>query len=164
MQRDAVFSPGRLYRYELERKWDERLGTVLFVMLNPSTADASVDDATVERCIGYAASWGYGTLLVGNLFALRSTDPSKLKRVSDPVGPGNDDALRSLASRADLVLAAWGARGILMGRDQTVLEMLDVEWHALAETKAGQPHHPLYLRKDLSPYPYSQTKSETATR
>ena len=154
MQRDAVFSPGGLYRYELKRQWDERLGTVLFVMLNPSTADATVDDATVERCIGYAMRWGYGTLLVGNLFALRSTDPKKLRRVSDPVGPGNDAALKGLVERADLVVAAWGAHGALRDRDRHVLDLLEVQWHVLAETKAGQPRHPLYLKADLVPYLY----------
>lgn len=155
MKRDATFSPCETYRYQLHREWHQGLPTVLFVMLNPSTADANVDDNTIQRCIGYGMQWGYGRLLVGNLFGLRSTDPDNLKTVEDPVGPDNDRHLIEMAGQADLVVAAWGVDGGLMDRGKEVLSLLDVDWHALTVTKDGYPGHPLYLKKSLVPFPYT---------
>ena len=86
--RSAVISECRLYRYRLDRVWDTGEAQVLFVMLNPSTADATVDDRTICRCMEFARAWGYGGLVVGNLFAYRATNPQQLKNVDDPVGFG----------------------------------------------------------------------------
>ena len=102
----AAFSPDRRYRYTLRRQWDDALPYCLFVMLNPSTADATQDDPTIRRCIGFTKAWGFGGLLVGNLFALRSTDPAALYHADDPVGPENDSCLRTLRDEAALSVAA----------------------------------------------------------
>lgn len=148
--KDAIFSPDRQYRYALSRVWDESTAKVLFISLNPSTADEYHDDPTVRRCIGYARSWGYGGLWVANLFAYRATDPRELKRISDPIGPENDSWLKELAQDADLIIAAWGNAGCYQGRDRVVRSMLG-EIHCLGVNKSGQPSHPLYLRKDIQP-------------
>ena len=89
-------------------------------MLNPSTADASRDDPTIRRCIGFARAWGYGGVEVVNVFALRATEPSLLRRVRDPVGPGNDAALAAATARVDAIVIAWGVHGTLLQRDRTV--------------------------------------------
>lgn len=149
----AVIDPAGQYRYALWRAWECGTGSVLFVMLNPSTADASQDDPTINRCVGFARSWGYGRLDVANLFALRSSEPARLLEVEDPIGPDNDRHLENLAQGAELIVAAWGNDGSVLGRAESVLRLLtrhgDV--HALRLLKNGQPGHPLYLPKDATP-------------
>ena len=151
----AEISDDHTYRYRLWRKWDDTKPTCLFVMLNPSTADAQQDDPTIRRCIDYAARWGYGQLLVGNLFALRSTHPGLLYQHTEPTGYGNDAALSAMHSDSDLTVAAWGTHGGLIGRGEHVKSLLNRAGlplvHHLGLTKGGFPKHPLYLRKDLEP-------------
>lgn len=160
-RRGAKFSDCREYRYRLWRTWDVGKPTLAFVMLNPSTADEVKNDPTVRRCIGYAKDWGYGTLVVGNIFALRSTDPQGLYEHDDPVGPENDEHLREIVSEADKVVAAWGSHGEYQGRGREVAEMLEGELVALDTTKAGQPNHPLYQPKDTEPEPYTGPGGES---
>jgi hypothetical protein len=74
------------YRYTLSRVWNGNLGRVVFILLNPSTADAFKDDPTVKKCISFAKHWNFGSLEIVNLFAYRSTDAKYLKNISDPVG------------------------------------------------------------------------------
>ena len=151
---DAVLSPDREYRYRLSRTWDAEKETLGFIMLNPSTADESENDPTIRRCLGYAKDWGYGSILVGNLFSLRATDPSELREHRNPIGPQNDEHLRLITTEAELVVAAWGTKGALNGRGQEVVEMLDVDLYALNTTKDGHPTHPLYQPKDAEPEPF----------
>lgn len=141
------------YRYELTRTWDPASALVCcWVMLNPSTADASVDDPTIKRCIGFARDWGFGGLVVVNLFALRSTDPRALKTAVDPVGPRNDASILAAAGRASRVVCAWGTHGVFADRGAEVRQLLrPFDPHALRLTKAGHPSHPLYLPRALSP-------------
>jgi hypothetical protein len=156
--RGAAMSPCGRYRYSLWRRWDASKPTVLFVMLNPSTADADTDDPTIRKCIGFAKRWGYGTLLVGNLYALRATDPRELDTAPAPVGRDNTDALYRLAGRADRVVAAWGAkpnRGRYGRRAARVLDGLhDHDVYALRLTKDGHPWHPLYVPYCVEPIVY----------
>jgi hypothetical protein len=147
----ATFSRDRRFRYRLWRRWDGSLPVVAFVMLNPSTADASQDDPTIRRCIGFARSWGFGGVEIVNLFAYRATDPRELRRMRHPVGPRNDRAIAAATSRAAVTVVAWGAgrppertarvARLLRGRDVRQLRL----------TKEGHPAHPLYLRKDVTP-------------
>jgi hypothetical protein len=139
----ARFSPCGRYRYSLTRIWDRHRPIILFIGLNPSTADAIKNDPTVSRCIGFAKKWGYGGMFMANIFAYRSTDPDVLKRVADPVGPGNDAAIRRMCRQARHVVVAWGARGRLHGRGEQILTIVK-EPHCLGTTQNGSPRHPLY--------------------
>jgi hypothetical protein len=139
------------YRYTLTRIWSEERPSILWIMLNPSTADATQDDSTIRRCVGFTRSWGYGGLMVANLFALRATDPVELSRCDDPVGPENDAVLCREAGRVPLVVAAWGTGGALRGRGDYVRELLACPLHHLGLTRQGFPRHPLYVRADSRP-------------
>ena len=135
----------RRYRYALRRVWDPSLPTILFIGLNPSTADHRHNDRTVARCIRFGQDWGYGQLVVANLFAFRTPYPRKLWRARDPVGPRNDRWLRRLIADSDTAVAAWGTHGTRFNRNQAVLAMLP-QPKCLATTKHGHPKHPLYIR------------------
>jgi hypothetical protein len=142
----AVFSEDRKYRYTLVRKFASGTGVVNFILLNPSTADETKNDPTVRRCMGYAASWGFETLIVTNIFALRSTDPNALYLEADPVGPDNDRWIMTCAKAAILVVAGWGAHGILNHRSFDLRHSLrSFKVRCLGKTKDGEPRHPLYL-------------------
>lgn len=145
-----------LYRYRLWRPVEGNDGTepVLFIMLNPSTADHTVDDPTIRRCAGFARRFGSGRLEVANLFALRATNPRMLDEAEDPVGEESDRHILDAAETSELVVCAWGAK-IPRGyewRARQVLELLRLAGHptlyCLGETKAGHPRHPLYLAKE----------------
>jgi hypothetical protein len=159
----AILSADGEYRYRLWRTLthpDQRTldgdaaaddRTLAFVLLNPSTAEATTDDPTVRRCLGYADRWGFDRVEIGNLFAYRATDPDELYDVDDPVGPENDDHLRAIADVADLTVVGWGHYGGgFPDRVETVVAILG-DCHALCETDAGQPRHPLYVPADVEP-------------
>jgi hypothetical protein len=150
----ALFSPCRRWRYLLWRRWNAGAETVNFVMLNPSTADEFVLDPTCARARSYAERWGYGALVVTNLFAWRATEPERLKRARHPVGEANDGAIVRAARKAALVVCAWGNHGAHRGRAAHVLELLSaarVRLHVLRMNGGGEPAHPLYLRGRLKP-------------
>lgn len=149
-----------VYRYTLWREWHPHLPRLVFVLLNPSTADGSTDDPTLCRCVGFARDWGYGSVELVNLFAYRSVDPATLRRVADPVGPLNDAYIQQAASRAEQIVLAWGALGGLNGRAQEVTRLLNRQLFCLGYTTEGLPRHPLYLRRDTRPRPYPDIERE----
>lgn len=152
---DAVLSDCGQYRYVLSRAWDLTKDQLCFCMLNPSTADALQDDPTIRRCLGFAHQWGYGSLVVVNLFAFRATSPTDLQHASHPVGPVNDKAILEAVEYADTVIAAWGVHGQYLNRDAAVMELLrDHDVYYLGCTQDGSPKHPLYLRRDVLPQRY----------
>lgn len=153
MSGEATFSPDGKYRYRLCRTWDAEAASVLFVMLNPSTADATQDDPTIRRCIGFAKRWGYGRLLVGNLFALRATDSRVLLTEADPVGPENDEHLRAMKRESGIVICAWGGHKLAHGttREAAVKALLEAPLWALGRTYKGAPRHPLYMPSATEP-------------
>jgi hypothetical protein len=157
MEKSAVFSPCRRYRYALWRTWSpldlSGKGYAMFIGLNPSTADEENDDPTVRRCIAFAKSWGFDGLCMTNLFAYRSTDPVVMLAQDDPIGPDNDRTLTDLGIAAGVVVAAWGVRGVHRGRGEAVRRMLP-NIHYLRLTRDGHPGHPLYLPKTLMPHPW----------
>jgi len=148
---EARFSPCRTWRYTLHRIWDDGLGLLMVIGLNPSTADEVKNDPTVTRCINYARAWGFGGLIMMNAFAYRTTFPRVLKNGPDPVGPDNDFWLRRMADQSQLILAAWGNHGLWLDRQARVLSLIDREVHCLGVTKTGAPRHPLYLKADARP-------------
>ncbi len=139
MEGRACFDSSGAYRYRLWREWDAALPCVVFVMLNPSTADGEGDDPTVRRCIGFARSWGFGRLEVVNLCAYRATTPSDLFGADDPVGRDNGAHLKTAVDGASLIVVAWGnnARNLATPRFDGA--------HHIGLTKLGQPRHPLYV-------------------
>lgn len=149
LESDAVISDCGKYRYLLRRTWDHAKPRLLYVMLNPSTADASADDATIRSCIRLAKSYGYGSIEVVNLFAWRATDPDELKLAPDPIGPNNDGTILSAVHRCDMIICAWGATPIAGQRGRRVREMIRHHRPAvfcLGRTKSGDPKHPLYVK------------------
>ncbi|MBD3880576.1 DUF1643 domain-containing protein [Phormidium tenue FACHB-886] len=153
----AVFDATGAYRYRLWRQWSFTAPRIVFIMLNPSTADASTNDPTIRRCIGFAQAWGYGGLEVVNLFALKATQPTLLKEAIDPIGADCDRHLLEAIKAADRTVLAWGNWGNLHGRDRAVLTLLAqrTELHCLGLTQAGQPRHPLYLKASTEPTVFS---------
>lgn len=143
----AVYSACGLYRHSLHRRWGA--GPVLgWVMLNPSTATEAQDDPTIARCMARARALGFGGIAVGNLFALRATDPQSLRRAADPLGAGADAALVQAVAGAAQIVCAWGNHGALNGRAGQVLALLRATGLPLAHlglTGQGQQRHPLYV-------------------
>lgn len=145
----AIISNCGRYRYTLHRKIPQPIRWVkpcLFVMLNPSTADATNDDPTIRRCLGFAEREKCTELTVVNLFALRCTDPSGLAIDHDPVGPENDRHIQEQVARHanGWIVAAWGAHPMAAKRSKHVFPMLG-DVYCLGRTKAGMPRHPLYI-------------------
>jgi hypothetical protein len=166
----AVFSPCGTHRYLLTRTTGEEPPTV-FVMLNPSTADAMADDPTITRVRRRAiraAQRGLpvcGGLVVVNLFALRSTDPAALLTHPGPIGPYNDEIILMACQAGMVVVAAWGAGSatttIRAAHVTAMLHTAGIPLWCLGTTKHGQPRHPLYIpaATELHPYrPHLATK------
>jgi hypothetical protein len=152
----AIFSPCERYRYELTRTWSDGRGLwCAFIGLNPSVATATDDDATMRRCTGFAKAWGFGGLIMTNLFAFRAQDPRDMLRADDPIGPENDRYLVALPERAETIVAAWGAYGGYLDRDRTVCRLLGDRLKHIGLTKDGYPRHPLYLKRDATVKPYT---------
>ena len=153
----ATFSRDGRHRWTLTRVIGEDPRELLFIMLNPSTADALEDDPTIRRCTGFAQTWGYGKLTVVNLFALRATDPKLLKPAgeAEAIGGDNNGTIRAAARNADRVVCAWGANGSLFGRSEwlkfKVMETDGIDLYHLGLTAGGEPKHPLYLPADTKP-------------
>ena len=149
MERDAVISDCGRYRYLLRRAWDHDKPRALFVMLNPSTADAEVDDATIRSCIRLSKGWGYGSFEVVNLFGLRATDPAELEKADDPIGPQNANVGDAAIGRCDVVICAWGTHP-MAGRRARDMVAWARGWkpaaYCLGKTKGGSPKHPLYIK------------------
>lgn len=180
IRKHAIISPDGQYRYMLDREWrgsharenwrwlmDGRgkialdgagaeLGEpkpCIFVMLNPSTADADQDDPTIRKCVGFAKRWMFERIVVLNLFALRATDPKVILATShdgrsvDPVGFRNEENFHEICDDAGRIVCAWGAHGGHLQQDETVLGWLHgYKLHCLGTTKNGNPKHPLYVR------------------
>ena len=175
VSKGATISADGRYRYLLWREWrgtharrnwrwwgkdgaGHEMGdpkACVFIMLNPSTADGEIDDPTIRRCVGFAASLNYERLEVVNLFAHRATDPKALlalRHTDDPVGFDNQRHIERATSDAGLVIAAWGAHGAHLGQDETVRGWVcqDGPLHCLGKTAKGFPRHPLYLPANAS--------------
>lgn len=142
--RSAALSSDARFRYELIRQWDSNNRSVAFILLNPSTADSAEDDNTIRRCVGFAQRWGYGGIVIYNLYAYRTRYPQELKAARYPVGPDNDTWLKKLAdSRMDIV-AAWGVHA-QNDRVQDVVKLINRPMMCISVNADGSPSHPLML-------------------
>jgi hypothetical protein len=150
LKKDAIIDSTGRYRYWLLREWDIGLPKLAFVMLNPSTADAEIDDNTIKRCISFAQRFGFGSLQVVNLFAFRATDPAKLLMNENVcIGEENDDYILDTCDDVDLILAAWGVNGSLKSRNTYVENLIcrnGFDLHCLGTTTHGHPRHPLFVK------------------
>ncbi|MFY9315291.1 MAG: DUF1643 domain-containing protein [Burkholderiales bacterium] len=150
----AEFSSCRRWRYLLWRRWDAGKPAANFLMLNPSTADEHKLDPTCARARDYAERWGYGALIVTNIFAFRNTSPKQMRAAADPVGPGNDAAILRAAREAAIVVCAWGNHGLFLDRSSDVKAILRknrISLHTLRLNANDEPAHPLYLPGALTP-------------
>lgn len=146
LHRSAVFDHTKKYRYLLKRWWGEKSNRVVFILLNPSTADETQDDPTIRRCMGFASYWGYTSADILNIFALRSTDPAALYSTNSPIGASNDAWIDSMTMDAKLVVAAWGNHGLHLQRGSTVRFMIrERRLACFGLTRTKEPKHPLYL-------------------
>lgn len=152
MKKSAIISQYGKYRYQLSRIWDEERPKVLFIMLNPSTADDDVDDPTIRRVINFAKSWNFGGVFVGNLYAFRSTDPKRLKNEDNPTGDDNLQHITKLIGSVEKVIYAWGNNE----REPDWLVNLVDTPYCIDVSKNGIPKHPLYLKGDSKYKLYSR--------
>lgn len=162
MKKSAELSEDRVYRYSLTRTWDELYPAVMFIGLNPSTADEKTDDPTIRRCIRFAQDWGYGGLVMTNLFAYRATDPRELEKVGMKVAAGgvvHNAILFELADEAGLIVAAWGAWPVAKDRAHFVISKILAGYPicCLGLTKDGSPRHPLYVSANMLPLPFLES-------
>lgn len=150
LENDAVISECGKYRYLLRRTWDHAKPRALFIMLNPSTADARQDDATIRSCVRLVSGLGYGSFEVVNVFAFRATDPDELAKQADPVGgPRNLESIEAAIARCDVAICAWGA---YPPAKQYSIDPLNTvrsrrpAVYCFGKTKHGAPKHPLYIK------------------
>jgi hypothetical protein len=134
------------------RVWKKELPTLGVIMLNPSIADAEIDDPTIRRVCDFADRWGYGRIIVGNLYAAVSTDPNKLKEMKDPIGPHNNAFLEFMKTISAKIIAGWGTKANENRVREVVAFMKPL--FAFKLTKKGHPSHPLYLPKTIEPVQY----------
>ena len=157
----ATFWTCGRYRYTLTRIWGEPDGDrAVFILLNPSTADAERDDPTIRRCIAYARAWGFAGLEILNLFAWRSTDPRTLRMVPDPIGPMNLANVYDVTRSTPTIICGWGQDPAVTtwGQAERVINDLRALGRTLSALKInadGSPAHPLYLSGELKPIPFA---------
>ena len=144
----AIFSDDRKYRYALWRIWDDTKPLVMFIGLNPSTANEDSDDPTIRRVKKFASEWGYGGVYMMNLFGIVSSDPSVLLTADNPIGD-NNEYLEHISRKCSKVIFAWGAFQV-NGRDKVVADMFP-DAYALLLNKNGSPRHPLYVPANVTP-------------
>ena len=159
METNAVISDCGKYRYELHSTWDEKKKKVLFIMLNPSTADIHNNDLTTIRCMNFAKKWGYGGIMIGNIYPFRAKRPKDLRKWLNTSNNGlwenreyNIDAVNQMAEQADLIVCAWGCNH--KGIPEWIGEIPNLHYLELCDD-GFTPKHPLgNLSKDLVPKQY----------
>ena len=142
------------YRYLLECNWNDELDKVTFIMINPSVADFEICDPTLNRCVRFSKSWGFGGMKIVNLFALVSTDPRELLAHENPVGEENDHYILEAIKNSSQIILSWGeSYGSLNNRAAVVKDLLsNYQLYCIKKTKNGRhPRHPLFLKADLQP-------------
>lgn len=160
IQKAAIISDCEKYRYSLSRIWDREKEILMFIALNPSTADASKDDATTRRIQDFTEQWGYGGFYLLNLFAFRAKEPTDLFNarypVSDPKDPeATDRYLEQISQICSKIIFCWGNDGAADNRCYQVQKIFPDAYSFGYLTMSGQPRHPLYLPKDTQLLPFT---------
>lgn len=159
-RKSAFLSDCGEYRYVLNRWWNLlgiETGHVVWIMLNPSTADADLDDPTIKKCVGFTHAMGHSHLSVVNLFALRETHPEKMYAHASPIGPDNDSWIETTTAGADVIVLAWGAVESEKGKERGRIishRLRDKNPLCLSKTKKGYPGHPLFIPYSVKPFPF----------
>jgi hypothetical protein len=144
----ATFSENGRYRYALWRIWDSEKPLIMFIGLNPSTANQTADDPTIRRVKRFAKDWGYGGVYMMNLFSYVTAYPEELKKCDDPLGD-NDGWLEKIAEKCDKIIFAWG--NFKEAKERSTEVMRKFKGYALLINQNGSPRHPLYVRGDVEP-------------
>lgn len=144
---EAVISPCGVYRYRLTRVWDTGLTRLLWVMLNPSTADATSDDPTIRRVTAFTKRFGYGGFDVVNLYSYRATNPRDLATASDRFGPDHKHHRAMALTDCSGIVVAWGSSAFVKQAPRLFWCRLP-NVKCLGTTKTGHPRHPLYVKGD----------------
>ena len=148
--KDAVFSKDRLYRYTIFRQWKEENNLLLCICLNPSVANETNEDLTLNRCVSFAKDNDFDGVYITNLFSYVSTDPKELYGVDDPIGEETDAYIVSLSGKASSILIAWGNGGRYLDRANQILNILPKEKiYYLKLNATGEPSHPSRLPRNL---------------
>jgi len=153
MDKGAEFSDDRKYRYALWRIWDGGRPLIMFIGLNPSTANESTDDPTIRRVKKFAHDWGYGGVYMTNLFAWVTPYPEELRKCADAIGD-NDKWLSKIANKCEKIIFSWGSFEEAQERSTQVVKMFP-DALCLGKNKGGHPKHPLYLKKDTELIPFA---------
>jgi len=157
METFAIMSHDEKRRYSLSRVWEHKAKMVNFICLNPSTADAKNDDATVKKLIKFAKAWGCGGIKITNLFSVRSTNPDTIRYFPFKTDLDNNTYIESAAHTCDMIVFAWGNHGGLQGLemirrfDSGDLKRYRYKCYFLKKNKSGVPAHPLYLKDSTRP-------------
>jgi hypothetical protein len=149
LENDAVISDCGKYRYLLRRTWDHSKPRALLIMLNPSTADAKLDDPTIRSCVRLISGLHYGSMEVVNIFGWRATYPDELPKQADPIGPMNERIVDAAIRRCDVVICAWGANAMAARKSQYLcarIQSVKPGIYCFGTTKSGAPKHPLYVK------------------
>lgn len=148
LNNECHFSSDRRHRYSLVHRWNPLFSEnlILWIGLNPSTADENQLDPTLTRIRSFSQREGFDGFWMANIFGLRTPYPKEMMAAKDPVGPGNDDSLQLAAMRCSRIVAAWGACGEYQDRADAVARLFPgKELWCLGTTQAGHPRHPLYV-------------------
>lgn len=160
MKNEAIFDKQKIYRYLLTRCFETGSKTVTFIMLNPSTADETLNDPTIRRCISFAKKLDAKKMQVVNIFAYRTPNVPELKNAEEPLGKENDFYIENAAEESDIIILAWGNHGSYMNRAEQIKKLLKPfkdKVYALKILKNSEPSHPLYLKKDIVPVLYFES-------
>lgn len=154
MNNQCVFSSDRKYRYVLKCTWkdifDNQERAIVWIALNPSTADQNKLDPTLTRIKNFSINFGYNTFYMLNLFGFRATDPNNMLHCNEPIGKDNDYWIKQITNKSDKIVCCWGNHGKHLNRSAYVLDYLkNKNLFYLQLSKIGQPKHPLYLNSNL---------------
>lgn len=151
MEYNAILSEDKEYRYMLSRTWNKNKKIIMFVWLNPSTADDKINDPTITRCINYTKEWWYWWFIMCNLFAYRSTNPNNMKKYKNPIWKDNDKYIELYYNKTEKVICMWWNHWNFMMQSKNFKEKYKEKLFFLEKNKSWEPKHLLYSKSNLKP-------------